>query len=85
MSGVKRSIHNKIHQLLDLFPAVVILGVRQSGKTFLASQSRPGWRGQVGWIRISAHIPITNENCGSCQRWEKSEPHKNVPVLFVKA
>jgi len=34
----------QINSLLDVFPAVLILGVRQSGKTTLARQVRPTWR-----------------------------------------
>ncbi|MCD6045492.1 MAG: ATPase protein [Gammaproteobacteria bacterium] len=38
-----RNISFKINQLLEYFPAVVILGARQSGKTTLAKALRPDW------------------------------------------
>ena len=34
----------KVNALLEVFPAVLILGVRQSGKTTLAKQVRPDWK-----------------------------------------
>ena len=34
----------KVNALLEVFPAVLILGVRQSGKTTLATQVRPDWK-----------------------------------------
>jgi len=34
----------KVNALLKVFPAVLILGVRQSGKTTLARQVRAGWK-----------------------------------------
>lgn len=43
MSGLKRNIEGKINKLLDLFPVVIILGVRQCGKTFLARKLKPNW------------------------------------------
>lgn len=44
MSAIKRNLANKIESLLSFFPAVVILGVRQCGKTVLASSLRPNWK-----------------------------------------
>ena len=40
---IDRNLHKKIHTLLDFFPAVIILGVRQCGKTTLAKMIRPEW------------------------------------------
>ena len=40
---MNRNVFNKINQLLDLFPVVAIVGVRQCGKTTLAKQLRPHW------------------------------------------
>jgi predicted AAA+ superfamily ATPase len=34
----------RVNALLEVFPAVLILGVRQSGKTTLAKQVRPDWK-----------------------------------------
>jgi uncharacterized protein len=33
MTGIKRNLEEKINKLLTFFPAVIILGVRQGGKT----------------------------------------------------
>lgn len=41
---MKRAVYDKINQLLGYFPAVVILGARQCGKTTLAKMLRPDWR-----------------------------------------
>ncbi len=43
MAGIKRNLFNKINRLLESFPVVIILGVRQCGKTTLAKQVRPDW------------------------------------------
>ncbi len=34
----------RVNALLEVFPAVLILGVRQSGKTTLAKQVRQDWK-----------------------------------------
>ena len=39
-----RNCAAKINALLEVFPAVLILGVRQSGKTTLAKQVRSNWK-----------------------------------------
>jgi predicted AAA+ superfamily ATPase len=44
MSGFNRNFENKVNKLLDFFPAVTILGVRQGGKTTLARKLKPGWQ-----------------------------------------
>ena len=44
MTELKRNIGNKINELLNFFPVVIILGVRQCGKTTLARMLRPEWR-----------------------------------------
>ena len=38
-----RILYDKINKLLTYFPAVVILGARQCGKTTLAKMLRPHW------------------------------------------
>ncbi|WP_299983989.1 AAA family ATPase [Desulfobacula sp.] len=40
---IDRNLHKKLNTLLDFFPAVIILGVRQCGKTTLAKMIRPEW------------------------------------------
>ncbi len=44
MADKKRNIQSKINELLGFFPVVIILGVRQCGKTTLAKMLRPDWR-----------------------------------------
>lgn len=44
MTVLTRNLGKKINRLLDFFPAVIILGVRQGGKTTLAKKIRPEWR-----------------------------------------
>ena len=39
-----RNSATKVNTLLEIFPAVLILGVRQSGKTTLAQQVRKDWK-----------------------------------------
>lgn len=41
---VSRNSQNKILELLEIFPAVAVLGVRQCGKTELSKQIGAGWR-----------------------------------------
>lgn len=43
MDGFKRNIFRKSIEILNLFPCLVILGVRQCGKTTLAEMCRPDW------------------------------------------
>ncbi|OGO90268.1 MAG: hypothetical protein A3F10_03340 [Coxiella sp. RIFCSPHIGHO2_12_FULL_42_15] len=38
-----RNLQNKINVLLEMFPCVVLLGARQSGKTTLCKALRPDW------------------------------------------
>jgi len=44
MTGFKRNVSSKINYLLEHFPVVVILGVRQAGKTTLVKSIRPDWK-----------------------------------------
>lgn len=44
MTDLTRNMQQKLDTLLDLFPAVSILGARQVGKTTLAKQLRPDWQ-----------------------------------------
>ena len=44
MKSIERACHAKVNKLLQNFPCVLIVGVRQSGKTFLAKQLRPKWQ-----------------------------------------
>lgn len=44
MDGKKRNLERKINSLLDMFPVVVILGVRQCGKSTLAKMVRKDWK-----------------------------------------
>lgn len=43
MNYKKRNLGKKINELLIFFPVVIILGVRQCGKTTLAKMLRPNW------------------------------------------
>jgi predicted AAA+ superfamily ATPase len=43
MTDKKRNLETKIHNLMLYFPVVIILGVRQCGKTTLAKLLRPNW------------------------------------------
>ena len=44
MTGLKRHCEKKIKELLSKFPAVILLGVRQCGKTHLSKTIRPKWK-----------------------------------------
>ena len=44
MTDLRRNETNKINELLEIFPVVLILGVRQCGKTSLAKLMRPDWK-----------------------------------------
>jgi predicted AAA+ superfamily ATPase len=44
MTDRKRNLETKINDLLAYFPVVIILGVRQCGKTTLAKVLRPDWQ-----------------------------------------
>lgn len=44
MADKKRNYEDKVEELLEFFPVVIILGSRQCGKTTLAKKLRPDWR-----------------------------------------
>lgn len=44
MSGLERNVGPKVDTLLGYFPIVVLLGVRQCGKTTLSRMLRPAWK-----------------------------------------
>ncbi len=44
MTGVKRNLENKLNRLLTLFPVVMLVGARQTGKTTLARMCCPDWK-----------------------------------------
>lgn len=43
MTGLSRNLTPKIHQLLEIFPVVLLIGARQTGKTTLSKALRPDW------------------------------------------
>ena len=44
MSYLNRNIERKINKLLAIFPAVIIIGTRQCGKTNISKKLRPDWQ-----------------------------------------
>ncbi len=44
MTYLKRNLENRVDELLTIFPVVLIIGARQTGKTTLAKICRPRWR-----------------------------------------
>lgn len=44
MTDVKRNIASKLDHLLSLFPAVLLIGARQTGKTTLSKALHPDWK-----------------------------------------
>ena len=44
MTGKKRNLEEKLLKLLEVFPAVVIIGPRQVGKTFLSRKIKKDWQ-----------------------------------------
>lgn len=44
MTGLERNLTSKIHKLLDVFPVVMLIGARQTGKTTLSKAVRPDWK-----------------------------------------
>ncbi|MBW2589285.1 MAG: ATP-binding protein [Deltaproteobacteria bacterium] len=44
MTFLRRNIEAKLNDLLEYFPVVIILGVRQCGKTTLANMLTPDWK-----------------------------------------
>jgi len=43
MTDLKRNLYDKINRLLAVFPVVMVVGARQTGKTTLSRMARPGW------------------------------------------
>ena len=43
MTGLKRNLFCKIDRLLNVFPVVMLIGARQTGKTTLSKTLRPDW------------------------------------------
>ena len=44
MTCLSRNLYSKANKYLKIFPVIVLLGVRQSGKTTFARQLRPDWK-----------------------------------------
>ena len=44
MTYLKRNLEHKVNELLTIFPIVLILGARQTGKTTLAKTCRADWK-----------------------------------------
>lgn len=44
MTGITRNLEERVNRLLDVFPVVMLLGARQTGKTTLSRMVRPDWR-----------------------------------------
>lgn len=60
MTDIKRNLTKKALELLDIFPGIVILGVRQAGKTTLAKNLEPDWK-YFDLERPSDFDQITND------------------------
>ncbi len=43
MTDVKRNLEDRINQLLGIFPVILLVGARQTGKTTLSRAVRPEW------------------------------------------
>ncbi len=43
MTAIERNLEVRIHQLLDVFPVVLLVGARQTGKTTLSRMIKPDW------------------------------------------
>ena len=44
MTGLRRNLEERVNRLLEVFPVVMLLGARQTGKTTLSRMVRPDWR-----------------------------------------
>jgi len=44
MTSVRRNLEGKINRLLGIFPVVMLVGARQTGKTTLSRITRPEWK-----------------------------------------
>ena len=44
MTDLRRNLEERINRLLEVFPVVMLLGARQTGKTTLSRMVRPDWR-----------------------------------------
>ena len=44
MTAIKRNIETKLKKLLSLFPVVMLIGARQTGKTTLSKMVHPDWQ-----------------------------------------
>lgn len=60
MRGIKRNLERKAISLLDMFPAVVVLGARQAGKTTLAKRIKPDWK-YIDLEKVSDFEQITRD------------------------
>ena len=44
MDGLERNLTEKVRQLLDIFPVVLLIGARQTGKTTFSKNLQPDWQ-----------------------------------------
>ena len=74
----------KVESLLAHFPAVIILGVRQCGKTTLARQLRPDWH-YIDLERVSDYEQVSHDPEFFFQRYPRNviiDEAQSLPVLF---
>ena len=60
MKSVKRNLADRVEYLLTLFPVVLVIGSRQTGKTTLAKMTRPDWQ-YFDLEKLSDHDLVTSD------------------------
>lgn len=84
MMAFNRSIKEKITHLLNLFPVVAIVGVRQCGKTTLVKQLKPEWK-YYDLERADDYDLISKDPIGFFARYDKKlvlDEVQSYPALF---
>jgi len=84
MPHIQRHFGDRLKQLFREFPAVVILGARQCGKTTFAKEVLPDWR-YLDLEKPSDLAKIEDDPEGALHRWERHiilDEVQRLPSLF---
>ena len=85
MQDKKRLLEQKINRLLEMFPAVAVIGPRQCGKSTLVKALRPDWRYYYDLERPDDYQLVSSDPLGFFSRQREKtiiDEAQQYPELF---